>query len=434
MERVSNNVLFLLALVFFSISLINLFIVYQTTPSGHLLNEGTARIDVCIRHPPTLSQLNISVEEKLPYSAMLSYANPDGYDILFDVNASFISIDQVTGYYNFTPAFYQVGNHTVRFNLTELDAICRNYTSIIDARLEVLGEQENDSLAVWDDTSRHNLTKYRNAFITFYANYTNNYTKTLVNGSSAYCKVSFNLSRPWMNYSENLTYPELMSLELVNNSWLYTFSRSFPHPGNYSYYVMCNASLLKGLSNITRNATAYVTNRNPRLLHTMPAESWNMNTILIGRDIDDYFTDPDDDPLVFNVTFVPQITIIINSSNHIIKYNPAFNFEGVRIARFTAFDPLGASAESNLVFLYVLYVPPVAPSPPGPSGGGGLSVACDPFWDCTDWSICMPNGIQIRSCSDLSECGTNKSRPAESQKCLFTSSCSDNIKNCHDGS
>jgi len=45
-----------------------------------------------------------------------------------------------------------------------------------------------------------------------------------------------------------------------------------------------------------------------------------------------------------------------------------------------------------------------------------FNVSCVENWDCTDWSTCS-GGIQTRTCIDLNSCGTNISKPAESQSC-----------------
>jgi len=102
----------------------------------------------------------------------------------------------------------------------------------------------------------------------------------------------------------------------------------------------------------------------------------------------------------------------------------------------------------------------------GSGGGSSTGVACAIEWACLDWdncanlevslgegsiagedyrmflSICESNGwseefcgYQIRDCSDLNSCGRDSEMPLETRECYYTSdpSCSDGIKNCHDG-
>jgi len=102
----------------------------------------------------------------------------------------------------------------------------------------------------------------------------------------------------------------------------------------------------------------------------------------------------------------------------------------------------------------------------GGGGGGGGGGSCIPLWVCDTWGLCQNAeqsllagllsgedyriiedncanrgldvdscGFQIRSCSDLNNCVLSSGNPEEIQFCHYTEnpSCSDGIKNCHDG-
>ena len=85
-------------------------------------------------------------------------------------------------------------------------------------------------------------------------------------------------------------------------------------------------------------------------------------------------------------------------------------------------------------------VPPVQ----GPSGttgttGGSISAGtgeCIENWRCTHWSDCSMEGVQIRTCVDINECGTSAQKPNETRTCVYSPSptCYDGIQNCHGGS
>ena len=47
----------------------------------------------------------------------------------------------------------------------------------------------------------------------------------------------------------------------------------------------------------------------------------------------------------------------------------------------------------------------------------GQTQGCQESWTCGDWGQCV-GGVQTRLCSDLNSCGTNISRPSESQTCV----------------
>ena len=64
----------------------------------------------------------------------------------------------------------------------------------------------------------------------------------------------------------------------------------------------------------------------------------------------------------------------------------------------------------------------LTPSGPLPSGGGGgvyipPKKTCNESWTCTDWSACV-SGTQTRTCTDLNNCNTTKSKPNETQSCI----------------
>ncbi|MEE9525532.1 MAG: hypothetical protein V3V78_02895, partial [Candidatus Woesearchaeota archaeon] len=55
------------------------------------------------------------------------------------------------------------------------------------------------------------------------------------------------------------------------------------------------------------------------------------------------------------------------------------------------------------------------------SGGGsrrGTSIACDPTWECTDWSSCI-NGQYTRTCTDKWNCGDTSGKPSETITCII---------------
>ena len=59
----------------------------------------------------------------------------------------------------------------------------------------------------------------------------------------------------------------------------------------------------------------------------------------------------------------------------------------------------------GMLFLYALSLVPAQ------------AQQCNEFWICTDWSFCTGSGAQMRSCTDINRCGTEKARPIEVQNC-----------------
>jgi hypothetical protein len=55
-------------------------------------------------------------------------------------------------------------------------------------------------------------------------------------------------------------------------------------------------------------------------------------------------------------------------------------------------------------------------------------LGCTEDWKCGEWTECTVEGIQVRACSDDSNCGTTISKPSEIQSCAKPT-CSDGIQN-----
>ncbi|MBS3089893.1 hypothetical protein J4461_03385 [Candidatus Pacearchaeota archaeon] len=102
----------------------------------------------------------------------------------------------------------------------------------------------------------------------------------------------------------------------------------------------------------------------------------------------------------------------------------------------------------------------------GGGGGGGGAGLCQTAWACQNWNVCQNTqgslqqgllggddyrtikdrcdrtslgdsscGFQLRNCQDFNQCNSTFKQPDEITECHYTvnPSCSDSIKNCHDG-
>jgi len=198
--------------------------------------------------------------------------------------------------------------------------------------------------------------------------------------------------------------------------------------------------------------------------------------------LNDYFADPDLDPLTYqHITSSNVFTITVYNSSEVVISSPVCNISDVVI--FVARDPYNASNLSNAVSIRCISTPTQAPGSSGAgsggSGGGGVTRPCKPeyecfdyhrcapngtkiqrcvdihgcerdvfltvpcnyerqlfcneSWNCSEWSQCSVNGTQYRNCTDINECGTRKNIPELVQSCEYIGTCSDSIKNCHNG-
>ncbi|MBN1792605.1 hypothetical protein JW826_02885 [Candidatus Woesearchaeota archaeon] len=226
------------------------------------------------------------------------------------------------------------------------------------------------------------------------------------------------------------------------------------------------------------------TNDPPYLIKNISDQTFYEGETIHVFYLNEYFGDPDLDPLTYVVSGNSNITVTIYGTSEVAISATACGLTEQVI--FTAMDPDNETAYSNLVSITCVRRT-TTPSTEGPSttgsggGGGGSSVICpDPEyecfeyhrcnvtnqklmrcvdtkgcslekfitlpckyeeiteceenWICSEWDVCTPEGQQKRVCKDLNNCGTNRTQPLEVQECEYLGTCDDEIMNCHDGS
>jgi len=95
-----------------------------------------------------------------------------------------------------------------------------------------------------------------------------------------------------------------------------------------------------------------VADSGPILLSPIPNQTWPSNqNNLNAFDLDDYFLEPNGQPMNYSYSNVENITIIINENNEVSFY-PDANFTGTRTVIFTATDGT-FNTQSNIVYLNV---------------------------------------------------------------------------------
>ncbi|MBN2142704.1 hypothetical protein JW711_05235 [Candidatus Woesearchaeota archaeon] len=251
------------------------------------------------------------------------------------------------------------------------------------------------------------------------------------------------------------------------------------------YIIQLRATDNSGCSNsvFTRLLSLNISNQNdpPYLVQNISDITFNEGETVHALYLNNYFADPDNDPLNYTVAGNSTITITILPTSEVILSSTSCG--GTDYVMFTAMDPYNLTADSNLVAIScVLSEPPQNTGGEGDdsgSGGGGGSYVCPPpeyecytyhkcnvsnqklvrcidihgcerdhfltmacqyeapvecneSWVCSEWSSCTPFGIQTRSCVDINGCGTNYSIPIMTRECEYVGNCSDGIKNCHD--
>ncbi|MBU0980302.1 MAG: hypothetical protein KJ709_05825 [Nanoarchaeota archaeon] len=429
-KRVSNNVLLLISLIFFFTTITNLVLLYKAIPEVPTGKAASGQGDVflCISHNITIISSSFEASEYEAFYDVLVITNPDSRQISYYENFTIFEIGHGSGIMSFTPQFGNAGVHPVLFWIYENNPYCgiHNITKVINFTINRVAKDSD--LEIWDDTDAKGggQTRYVYENVTFYANYTDASTGYSINGSDTACSFTHNRSGQ-RSTPVDMTFNRTLRL--------YTTKTHFTRPGFKEYNVTC-VSPTHNFSTrlITDNLT--ITNRPPVLVFPLPNETMYMNTMLSGRDLDDYFMDPDGDFMTYNTTPVSNINIIISSNTHVISYVPDPDWFGSRLTMFYAYDTFLARADSNVVNVTVVYrepppIPPPAGASGGAGGGGGAGVVspCIPDWKCTDWERCLPAGFQRRKCTDFNECNTDWMKPNETQLCTYIPTCSDLIRN-----
>ena len=431
-NKLLNKALFLLAVAFFLISLLNLLVIFQAvTTSTTTRAVGVGYVRFCISYSPTLNVSDQTLLAGDPFLLQVNYTNPNNSTLAFYDNTSLFAIDSSTGIISFTPPLSDAGSYSVLIGMNET-ASCRNITLSNAPLFSIMSERHNSTLEIWDDgdVKAGNQTRYRNEQVAFFANYTNS-TRNSINGSGIYCEIKFNITGD---------FSEPVNMSFNTTSAFYSHVRSFNISTTIFWNVFCNGSVLLHKSkNITDNIT--IPNRAPVLTTNLPNQTWNEDTILVDGDLDDYFTEPDNDSMNFSNTSVSNIRISIDNESHVVTFTPEQNWYGNRTVVFYATDHYNSTGQSNIVYLSVIQVPSGPPSTPqqalaaasagslGGSSGTTVVKQCEELWECSKWGDCLPTGIQLRTCIELSDCGTSYKKPNESQKCNYIPTCNDLVKN-----
>ncbi|MBS1266107.1 MAG: hypothetical protein MAG795_00072 [Candidatus Woesearchaeota archaeon] len=311
-----------------------------------------------------------------------------------------------------------------------------------------LNETAAYNLSIWDVTDKQvyngNQTRRRGEIATFYANLTlGNQT---ISDPGINCWMRFNETGNFTQWS-NATY---IGIDIFEDN--YTFGEM----GLYDWQVICNSTSFPLY--ISQTDTINISNLPPYQRYIIPNVTMEEDRSLIFIYLDDYFTDPDGDSLNYSNTYIANIELQIDDSN-IVTIIPDVNWFGERITQFIASDGFGGITYSNPVNITVEDVPEPPQFQGGGGGGGGEGSSkyydyepiaeCLQDWQCGNWSKCMyrwvvlnqtqdnvsklnnseNDGIQTRTCSDLSHCNYWWNKPNETRWCFYNPTCTDNIKN-----
>jgi hypothetical protein len=338
----------------------------------------------------------------------------------FSDNATLFNITQ-DGIISFFPEYGQAGNYSIEINVTD-DSGCANAHQRTNFTLEILPYPANDTLEIYDTTDLNITYKYEP--VTFYANYSDIHDNSAI--ENANCTLD-------MNYANAST------IQLIFNTSTGFYEHREPSgflQGTFDYTVTCDGFAIPGYAIKERDGNFTITNRPPYLFADFPNLTIQAGRSVSGFDLNDYFKDPDFDFLTFTEVSPTVIDVTISSLG-IVTITPNPTIQGKYTMRFTADDSFDTE-QSNIITLTIL---PITFPPPQSGGGGGGGPTgpapppekCIPEWVCSEWDTCLPSGIQLRTCTDVNRCGSADDRPDVIRDCEYIGTCSDLIKNCHDG-
>lgn len=191
--------------------------------------------------------------------------------------------------------------------------------------------------------------------------------------------------------------------------------------------------VLTNASNITINQ--------PPSYSNIPSYAWAENTSYPDAfDLDDYFSDPENDTLTYNYTGNTNINITIDPTSHNVSFSQPGNWTGIEYVVFSADDgnstthsnnitlvvyPANATVQNITIIQNVTNITIV-----GGGGGGGFKevpvyitiepeIECREIWLCTNWTACSAEGYKERTCIDVNNCTTESFKPVTLENCTY---------------
>ncbi len=410
----NNEILIFITLFFMILVMSNtIFLINKTNELleyEKVTGKGIGIVTLCINHPPVLNFSlcdNETYAESL-YTCQVNATDGDYNNLTF--NSSFISGNELfnissRGLINFTPENTDEGDYNIYINVTDNSGCSNNYDSdIFNLRITCNNTQPRINLSACSNVAYEDI----------------NYT----------CQVNATDPDPKGKLVFSSDFIFGADLFVINSTGFINFSANNSQVGYYQINITVNDS--RNCSNSTDsgilNITVYNTNDPPVFSGPILNQTWNANTVLVAFDLDNYFSDPDNDPLTYTKSILNNIDVEI-SETHVVTFTPIPDWSGVEYITFFAWDPSRANASSNDIMLTVVSETVPQTTAPGGGGGAGGFARCIPEWYCTEWGPCLPEGYQTRACTDLHACGTLLHRPNVTQACIYIATCYDGIKN-----
>ena len=413
--KLTHNKVAFLAILFMLISLSFNIIIYQKA-SIQITGKATAQgyVIICLNRPPILNEFptNLTAEEgeTFFYDVNATDANNATQNLTFYDNASLFDIEQGTGIINFTAPGSSNGIYHILITVQD-NSTCANRNNTQTLILNISSANVAPSITSYYPLENPTINETWEQL--FNISYEDGDNDTL----TIYWYLNNSLVSSF-NDASNI---------LKSN---YTFVGNYTNAGIYIVNVIASDTLLNDSHNWTLTVTNV--NRAPGFNRTINNQTWPEDSVLYGLDLDDYSYDPDiDDTLSYSVNYLTsQHSIIVDiNENNVVTFSQPSNWYGSDNISFNVIDDKGASNTSNNITLTVYDVPEthVTTTITG-AQGPGRTLECIEYWFCTFWSVCYPDGFMKRTCTDLTDCGTEYYKPFEMQNCTDIPSCFNRVK------
>jgi hypothetical protein len=145
----------------------------------------------------------------------------------------------------------------------------------------------------------------------------------------------------------------------------------------------------------------------PFLIENIPDQNYQKGIALHAFYLNNYFGDPDQDPLTYVVGGNTQVSVTISNDSQVTIYSDVCDI--TEVVLFTAIDPYNATNTSNPVLLRCISEPTPDEGSDGQGtgggGGGGTARICKPEYECYDYYRCRENNTKVQNCVDVKGCG-----------------------------
>jgi|GEM_PF-2890447 len=246
-------------------------------------------------------------------------------------------------------------------------------------------------------------------------------------------------------YTEWITSPAMFNISSAGNINFTPPRGSMGQKNTFRIHTVDNSGCSNNDTNVEFNVSVTGDNSAPYLFKNIPDQQLVKDRYSIITTLNDFFKDPDNDPLTYFSIMESGGTVEVKISGSQVMLK-GINC-GVSTVYFVAVDPFGLSANSNTV-TYNVTCTSAAPlvassggsSSGGGSGGGSDNSTCRPNWKCSAWSPCNMGNFTYRRCLDYSGCSENyehyifdnctytvDNKCAEDWECNDWSACENNI-------